>query len=101
MSEEDKDPNRMATFRLHLPEDVTKSDALRFDLSFRNVRITVIWRDSERQDLIDVIAKSGTEWFVERGHLELEVARQALQIDGDLSRLFPDDEIDEEVETGE
>lgn len=91
----------MATFRLHLPEDLAENDTLRFDLSFRNVRITVIWKDGERQDLIDVIAKQGTEWFVDRGHLELEVARQALQIDGDLSRLFPDDDIDEEVETGE
>lgn len=91
----------MATFRLHLPEDLAENDTLRFDLGFRNVRITVIWKDSERQDLLDVVRKDGTEWFVERGHLELEVARQALQIDGDLSRLFPDDDIDEEVETGE
>lgn len=92
-TEPDPDKSRNARFKLLIHED-PNNDSLVLYVDFRSVHVRVMWKDSERQDVEDLLAQ-GT-WFLERGHLEYEVQRSAAQIDGDLGALFPDDE--EEVE---
>jgi hypothetical protein len=93
MAEPNPDMSRNAKFKLLVHEDPS-NDSLMLYVDFRHVHVRLAWKDSERQDVVDLLAQ-GT-WFLERGHLEYEVSRNSAQIDHDLQDLFPDDYEEEE-----
>lgn len=98
MSEED--PNdRMAKFRLVLPENPESNDVLHLEFNFLEgrIRLRLMWPDSDRNEVLNLLEYARP--MLEKCHLEYEVARQATEIDKDLGLLFPDDT--EEVEDGE
>lgn len=84
----DEDPNTHARYRISVPADPS-DDEVQIQLDYRDVSVRAKWRDSKRQDLRDLLAQAN--WFIERAHVEYEVHRQAGEIDGDLSSLFPED----------
>jgi hypothetical protein len=85
---------RNARFKLLVHED-PDNDQLILYVDYRSVHVRMIWRDSERSDVEDLLAQ-GT-WFLDRGHQELLIQQGSSQIDTDLASLFPE----EEVEDGE
>lgn len=95
-SEPDPEKSRNARFKLLVHED-PNNDSLVLYVDYRHVHVRLMWKDSERQDVEDLLAQ-GT-WFLERGHMEHLIQQGSSQIDKDLSALFPDDT--EEVEDGE
>lgn len=92
------DPNpersRNARFKILVHED-PDNDTLILYVDWHHVHVRMIWKDSERQDVADLLAQ-GT-WFLERGHQEHLIQQASCQIDSDLQGLFPE----EEVEDGE
>lgn len=90
MADEQPDPERSrnARFKLLVHED-PENDLLILYVDFRHVHVRLMWKDSERQDVEDLLAQ-GT-WFLDRGHLEHEIQKNAAQIDADLSSLFPEE----------
>ena len=87
-SDPDPDKARNARFKLLVHED-PDNDQLMLYVDYRHVHVRLTWKDGERQDVVDLLAQ-GT-WFLERGHLEHEIQKNAAQIDKDLNDLFPED----------
>lgn len=116
MADNQPDPERSrnARFKILIHED-PDNDQMVLYVDFRHVHVRLMWKDGERQDVEDLLAQGA--WFLERGHLEYEVHKNATQIDGDLAGLFPEvdeggpslratdtsveEHADEEVEDGE
>lgn len=90
----DPEKGRNARFKLLVHED-PENDQLILYVDFNSVHVRLMWKDSERQDVEDLL-QQGT-WFLERGHQECLIQKEAAQIDSDLTGLFPE----EEVEDGE
>ena len=93
--EPDHDKARNARFKLLVHED-PENDSLILYVDFRSVHLRLLWRDSQRQDVIDLLQANNAMWFLDRGHLEHEVQKNAAQIDTDLTSLFPEDDTTEE-----
>ena len=81
-------PNN-ASYKLILPKDPRDGDLLGIQIQYRDVNIRASYRDGRRQDLRDLIAEA--DWFIDKAHLEYSVRLEALDIDGDLGKLFPED----------
>jgi len=89
------DPNdpegRMARFKLILPDNPESSDELRLMFSFPSagVHLRLMWPDANRKEVLNLLEYAKP--LLEKCHLEYEVAKEATEIDTDLTNLFPDD----------
>lgn len=92
--------NSDARFKILVHED-PDDDTLILYVDYRNVHVRLLWRDGEREDVISLLSQG--HWFIERGHMEHEIQKNAAQIDADLGSLFPEEAEmpEEEVEDGE
>ncbi len=95
MADDANDPERMARFRLVLPDDPAGSDMLRLEFNFLDIKLRLLWPDSQRNEVLNLLEHARP--MLAKCHMEYEVAKEATEIDRDLNQLFPD----EEVETGE
>lgn len=83
----DEPDDTKASYKLVVNPNPDK-DELSLYVHYRNVWVRLQWKDSEQQDVRDLLSQEDRFWFLDRGHLEYEVHRQSFQIDGDIDSLL-------------
>lgn len=88
---DEPEQDRMARFRLLLPEDPAKSDVLHLTVDFLDIKINLRWTHHNQHEILHLMREFGPG-LIRRCGYDYEQALGATQIEADLSALFPEDE---------